>query len=724
MVGSGMFLVLLLAIASSAFPQSQMWPVEKLYKRPFVWGTPPSELKWTRTGGTLAFLWNEEGNRFLDLYVWREGKRRRVTSLESMKDDIWLTPADKDSRLASHRPPEAGLSAVALSGDGSRAAFAYRGDVFVAETSGTAPLRRLTRTRAAESAVQISPDGKRVAYLRDRQLFIQDDSGVWQVTDFETAQGQLTSYAWSPDGKRFALITRKGESRALPLPNYSGQFVSAPAIPRTVAGDDPPELTLWIANADGSRLRSMPAPALGRKIWNGDVEWSPTSTHLMWRVQDPLRKKMQIVSYEVASPAATVLAEEHDPAWNFTSAYGWSTDGRSAWFTSDREGFAHIYRVDLPASGAKGEPKQITRGAFETHGSRLFCIEPKWAGEWIHFNSTEDGTNERQFYRIRADGSGKERLSRTEGINCGAASADGSHVAELRATPEQPFDLWVDGQRVTVSPRKEFAGLPWPKTKFVEFPSRGDRAAVRAKILLPPGYDPSSKSGKLWPCVFFIHGAGYATSVLKQWGSYNDVRYVFNAWLANHGYVVMDIDYRGSSGYGRDWRTGVYLHMGGLDLADVLGGVDFLRSLGNIDMKRLGMWGVSYGGFMTAMALFQAPGEFRAGSAWAGVYDWENYNAGYTAERLGTPASYPEAYRRSSPIHFSHGLQDQLQIIHGMVDSNVLFQDAVQLSEKLIQEGKTFEHFYYPEEDHAFVRDETLSDAYRRTADFLLKHLR
>jgi dipeptidyl aminopeptidase/acylaminoacyl peptidase len=204
--------------------------------------------------------------------------------------------------------------------------------------------------------------------------------------------------------------------------------------------------------------------------------------------------------------------------------------------------------------------------------------------------------------------------------------------------------------------------------------------------------------------------------VLKQWGSYAEVRYVFNAWLANEGYVVFDLDYRGSSGYGRDWRADVYRHLGGPDLDDVLGQVDFARSLGNIDMMRIGIWGVSYGGFMTAQALFQAPGVFAAGSAWAGVYDWENYNAFYTTQRLDTPAKAPEAYRRSSPIHFSGNLKDHLLIIHGMVDSNVLFQDAVQLTEKLIQEGKDFEHFYYPEEDHAFVRDESLADAYRRTA--------
>jgi dipeptidyl aminopeptidase/acylaminoacyl peptidase len=164
--------------------------------------------------------------------------------------------------------------------------------------------------------------------------------------------------------------------------------------------------------------------------------------------------------------------------------------------------------------------------------------------------------------------------------------------------------------------------------------------------------------------------------------------------------------------------------MGGRDLDDVLGAVDYLRGLGNVDVGKLGIWGVSYGGFMTNMAMFLSPDTFRAGASWAAVNDWENYNQGYTAQRLNTPASNPEAYRRSSPVTFSQGLKNPLLVIHGMGDSNVLFQDAVQLTEKLVQEGKPVEHFYYPQEDHAFVREETLRDAFRRTAEFLARHLK
>ena len=277
---------------------------------------------------------------------------------------------------------------------------------------------------------------------------------------------------------------------------------------------------------------------------------------------------------------------------------------------------------------------------------------------------------------------------------------------------------------MTKSPRAEFATYAWPDARVVSFPSRGDRKSIAARLFLPQGYRLDDRTEKPRPAILFIHGSGYATSVLKQWGSYAEIRYVFNCALVNRGYVVLDMDYRGSSGYGRDWRTGVYLHMGGPDLDDVLGGVDYLRSLGNIDMHRIGIWGSSYGGFMTAMAMFLAPDTFRAGASFSSVNDWENYNAYYTEQRLGKPQDYPEAYRRSSPIHFSSMLKNPFLMVHGIVDNNVMFQDSVQLSEKLIHEGKDFSEIYYPEESHIFVRDESYIDAFRRAAEFFGRSLR
>ncbi len=697
-----------------------MWPLEKLYARPYVWGTKPQELAWSKRANVLGFLWNAEGGRFLDLYTYHAGpgKLVRVTNLEDWKDELLKAADEKDARRSRYIAPPAGLTSFVLSADGKQVAFSYKGELFIGPTGGGEPPTRLTRTTASETAPQFSPAGTRLAALRGGQVVIQSFAvgQLWQVTDVE-APDAIAGYWWSPDGEWILYAVRKQGGRTIPLPNYSGRFVASRQLPRDLAGDDPVSPALFAVKVSGGKPVALDLGKWGVKSYMSDPVWSPDSKRIAVRTVNPNQKEQQLLVIDPVNGKSHLVAEDKDEAWVFWSEFGWSPDSQWLWFNSERDGFAHIYKVAVAEE--KPSPVQITKGKWEARDERGLSRQPQWAGDWIWFNSTEDGPRQRQIYRIHPDGTGKERVSTMRGIDDVLVTEDGSQVATLHADVDNPFDLWVNSKRITTSPRPEFRQLPWPVTRFVEFPSRGDKQMVSAKLLLPPGYD----QAKQWPCIFFVHGAGYATSVLEQWGSYNELRYVYNAYLASKGYVVMDLDYRGSSGYGRDWRTGIYLHMGGKDLDDVLGAVDYLAKIGTVDMKRLGMWGVSYGGFMTNMALFQAPGVFRAGSSWAAVNDWENYNAFYTTQRLGTPQSNPEAYRRSSPIHFSGNLKDKLLTIHGMVDSNVLFQDAVQLTEKLVQEGKDFSHFYYPEEDHGFVRDETWIDALRRTTEWFERHL-
>lgn len=713
----GLLFLLTCLPATAEFPS-----LDRLFSRPFLWGTSPTGIEWSRQGHTLAFLWNAEGRRFQDLYAYHPDSRRlvRLTDHEAFEDDLLKTQEEKDDRRSQYLMPREGLTGFALSDDGTKAAFAYRGELWVVPTDGKEQPLRLTRTKAAESNPRFFPDGERLAFTRDGQIHTLNlkTAQLWQVTGVEEAQGSITGWTLAPDGERFAVIVRKDRPRQQVLPNYSGRFVAAESLPRGVAGDEPLAYSLFLIPAEGGDTKTVETGTLGDKIWPSSPEWSRDSSKILMRVVDASTKKQQLVVIDALRAEGKVVFEEEDPAWVYWSEHGWSPDGKWIWFLSERDGWSHLYK--LPADG--GEPVQLTRGNYELNPDRL-TEQPQWIGDWIYFTSTEEGPSERHFYRIAPDGTRKQKLSSRPGLNTGRVSEDGRFTAMLMADLTNPFDVWAGDHRVTQSPLPEFYKQDWPETVFIQFPTRGDGKSVHAKMLLPPGYKLDDKSRK-WPSVFFIHGAGYATSVLKQWGSYHEVRFAFNTWLANQGYVVMDLDYRGSSGYGRDWRTDVYLHLGGRDLDDVLGAVDYMATLGNIDMDRLGIWGVSYGGFMTNMAMFLVPDAFKAGAAWAAVNDWENYNPWYTTQRLETPRRNPESYRRSSPITYSRGLKNHLLMIHGMVDSNVLFQDAVQLTEKLLAEGKHFDHFYYPQEDHGFVRDETWRDAFRRTAEWFERHLK
>ena len=191
--------------------------------------------------------------------------------------------------------------------------------------------------------------------------------------------------------------------------------------------------------------------------------------------------------------------------------------------------------------------------------------------------------------------------------------------------------------------------------------------------------------------------------------------YMFNNLLADQGYTVLDIDYRASAGYGRDWRTAIYRHMGGKDLDDEVDAAGYMVKELGVDPKRIGMYGGSYGGFMTLMALFTKPGVFAAGAALRPVTDWAHYNEGYTAAILNEPYDDSLAYRRSSPIYFAEGLQDHLLLCHGMVDENVHFQDDVRLAQRLIELGKdNWELAVYPMEDHGFEEPSSWTDEYKR----------
>ena len=270
---------------------------------------------------------------------------------------------------------------------------------------------------------------------------------------------------------------------------------------------------------------------------------------------------------------------------------------------------------------------------------------------------------------------------------------------------------------MTTSPIPEFFTYNWIDPPIVDFKAR-DGATVYGRLYMPSNW----KGGG--PAVLFVHGAGYLQNVHRWWSSYYR-EYMFHHLLMERGFVVLDIDYRGSAGYGRDWRTGIYRHMGGKDLTDHVDAVNYLVKEHGVDPKRIGLYGGSYGGFITLMAMFTQPDVFAAGAALRPVTDWAHYNNPYTANILNLPQNDAEAYKQSSPIYFANGLKGALLICHGMVDTNVNFQDTVRLVEKLIELRKeNWEVAPYPVEDHGFEREASWADEYKRILKLFVDNLK
>ncbi len=302
-----------------------------------------------------------------------------------------------------------------------------------------------------------------------------------------------------------------------------------------------------------------------------------------------------------------------------------------------------------------------------------------------------------------------------------AISPDGRRLAVLYGWPNRPPELFLQDNRagsrhvqITSSTTPEFDSHTWRAPEIVYFPAQ-DGEDVPARL-----YRPDEPNGA---AVIFVHGAGYLQNVHKWWSSYYR-EFMFHNLLVESGYTVLDIDYRGSAGYGRDWRTAIHKYMGRTDLSDQVDGARYLVNELDVEPGRIGIYGGSYGGFITLMAMFTEPETFAAGAALRPVTDWAYYNHWYTSRILGLPQDDAEAYRRSSPIYHAEGLQGALLICHGMIDQNVHFQDTVRLAERLMELGKeNWEVAIYPKENHGFVHSWAWTDEYRRILELFEENL-
>ncbi|MCX6626561.1 MAG: alpha/beta fold hydrolase, partial [Candidatus Solibacter sp.] len=325
-----------------------------------------------------------------------------------------------------------------------------------------------------------------------------------------------------------------------------------------------------------------------------------------------------------------------------------------------------------------------------------------------------DGPFDQFLYEMPGDGGPLTRISKAPGKHTGILSPDERWVADVFSYSNKPPDLYVhenkpgqDLKRLTTSPSAEFAQYAWQDPPIVMVPAR-DGIKVPARMYKPANY---RKGG---PAVIFVHGSGYLQNVDHKWSTYYH-EYLFHHLLQARGFLVLDVDYRGSAGYGRDWRTAIYQHMGGKDLDDIVDAARYAVAQHGADPQKIGLYGGSYGGFITLMAMFTQPDVFAAGAALRPVTDWATYNHGYTSDILNTPQTDPEAYRRSSPIYFAEGLKGALLICHGMVDTNVEFQDTVRLIQRLIELRKdNWSVAPYPVEDHTFVQASSWTDEYKR----------
>ena len=444
-----------------------------------------------------------------------------------------------------------------------------------------------------------------------------------------------------------------------------------------------------------------------RKVFFNNVIWSDDGKYAVVVVRSQDNKDKWITQLDVNKDTLKTLDRQRDEAWigGPINAIGFLSDNKTVYFQSEADGYAHLYTIDLSSS----IKKQLTKGAFEVQ-----TVDISRDKKSFYLTTNEVHLGEQHFYRLSVEGGERIRLTQKVGAYQVVLSPDEKTLAYLYSSATQPWEVFIQDNnpkteqtQVTYSQSKAFKNYAWREPKLIMIKAR-DGANIYARL-----YESKGQKGQK-PAVIFVHGAGYLQNAHRWWSQYFR-EYMFNNFLVDNGYTVLDMDYRGSAGYGRDWRTGIYRFMGGKDLTDNIDGSKWLVENQGVNAQQIGMYGGSYGGFMTLMAMFTTPDVFKSGAALRPVTDWASYNHPYTANILNEPQNDSLAYRRSSPIYHAAGLKGHLLICHGMIDVNVHFQDAVRLSQRLIELKKdNWELAPYPLEDHGFVEPSSWIDEYKR----------
>ncbi len=443
-----------------------------------------------------------------------------------------------------------------------------------------------------------------------------------------------------------------------------------------------------------------------RSISISGPTWDDNGKYCVLSASANDHKDRWLLLIDLSTGTPKLIDRQRDEAWvGYGSDMGWMPDNKRLWYTSEASGYNHLYWVNME----NGEKKQLTNGSFEVNGPFMSLSKKYW-----YFSSNEVHPGEIHFYRMPLEGGTREQITTMVGSNSVQLSPNEKTLAITFSFANQPPELYIQENKAGAEPVKitdsrsdAFKAYSWRVPEFISFKAE-DGATVYARLYQP---DKKVKNGA---AVIFVHGAGYLQNAHKWWSTYYH-EYLFNNILADNGFTVLDMDYRGSAGYGRDWRTGIYRHMGGKDLSDQVDGAKFLVHDYEIDPDRIGLYGGSYGGFITLMAMFNAPDIFKAGAALRSVTDWAHYSHGYTANILNTPAEDSIAYARSSPIYFAEGLKGHLLMCHGIMDDNVHYQDIIRLSQRLIDLGKdNWELASYPLERHSFTDPDAWTDEYKR----------
>ena len=693
-------------------------------------------------GTTPTIRWLKDGNHYL---LTNDASRRDVPRLQKVDaatgEAVPFFDAAKMQAAFAALPGVRQEDARQLSNRGSyqlnpaetAVLINWANDLFYYEL-GSERAIRLTSTAEEEVGEGFSPDGRMISFVRENNLYVEDlsmqrreraltrDGSAkilngrldWVYQEELYGRGNFGAYWWSPDSTSIAYL--RFDER--PVPEFTvvdhipyDQKIEITPYPK--AGDPNPIVKLGVVNAAGGETRWMntykyqPEDFLITR-----VTWTPDGKSVVYQAQNREQTFLDLNFADVKSGESKTVVRETTKAWVATIENPtWLKDGSFLWL-SERTGWQHIYHYDSNGKLIR----QVTDGKWEADPLERVDEEKGL----IYFASTEHSHIAPQLYSIKLDGTDMKRLSSTEGTHRINFSPNNNYFLDSWSdlnTPTQIRLYDASGKLVRVVNENKVEALKNYKLGTAELSQvkTRDGFLMEALMIKPPDFDPKKK----YPVMSFTYSGPHAPQVHNAWGS---TTYMWHQLLSQKGYIIWVCDNRTASGKGIESTWPVYKNFGELELQDLEDGISWLKSQPYVDGSRIGIWGWSYGGFMTSYALTHSQ-SFKIGIAGGTVSDWRNYDSIYTERYMGTPQNNPEGYQKSSPAMAAKNLHGKLLLIHGAIDDNVHMANTIQFVYELQKAGKQFELMLYPKSRHGVTDPTLLTHMRQMMTDFIVGNL-
>jgi dipeptidyl-peptidase-4 len=718
--------VTLLADALGAQSERKELTVELIFgKRAFA-DTQLRAPTWSPDGKLLSFF--QAGTRGTELAAWdAETGGRRVLVSTAQLDEMQASGPEKTTQatgLGRHPAPP-----YFWSPRGDAILFVSGGSLYLFDLPAGAA-RRVLSGPAPVSDVKFSPDGLWVSFLREHNLWTVElasgqEKQLTRDGNENLLEGELdwvypeelnlrTAYWWAPDSSAIAFL-EMDESRVVryPLVDYLQLAATVEMEPYPQAGGTNPAVRVGVVDAAGGARRWLDTGTI-KDVYLPRVAWFPDSRHLAIQRLNRMQNQLDLLIADRGTGESRSLLQEKDPHWiNVAGDPIFLDGGNSFLWTSERDGFRHIY---LYTAGGKLQ-RQLTRGDWEV--TELVAADEKTAA--AYFLATEKSPLERHLYRVPLAGGDVQRITSEPGTHQVQLAPGAARFLDTHSnvsTPPRQDVLRSDGTlaaAINENHIPELAGYALVTPEFGAV-TAADGSKLQTRMLRPPRFDPARK----YPVLIHVYGGPDVQTVTNSWGNARDL---WEQMMAQKGYITFTLDNRGSAHRGHAFETPIFHHLGRVELEDQLAGVAYLKSLPYVDPSRIGIWGWSYGGYMTCVALLRAPQVFKAGFAGAPVTDWRQYDSIYTERYMGLPAENPAGYGDSSPVSHAAGLRGKLLVAHATSDDNVHFANSLELQEAFVHAGRYAEFATYAGRGHGISDPAAQVQLFTRITQFFLDNL-